>query len=277
MYLLNNIKDNYEHTSAYGSYIEPSTVVRCDGMERQHRHKPDVSVTFISFPFFDVGQGGSLEAPEDDTVHLTRSLFQHFYPQEVTKDRDDGQQFRKFRQTQSGQYLRVPQLWALILNSTTIITCGPTPLMEMAQVWLEVVPEHGLIDPKKYLIHVTDFYKRVSFLSPEQCGTYFELRQAIQEQCLSKTTEHIDQCTLHVGDSGEPLDPSLWPSLLKNSQNAFLYLRVSRKYHAITTSDDGTARIEAPVLPKLIEYTGLDSDDESVTGRELALYTGGLQ
>lgn len=277
MYLLNNIKDNYESCSAYGSYIEPGTVIRCDGMEQKHRLKPDVSVTFISFPFLDVGENDPLEAPDDETFHLTRSLFQHFYPQEVTRDRDDGQQFRKFRQIRSGQYLRVPQLWALILNSTTIITCGPTPLMDMAQSWLQVIPEHSLVSAKQHLIQVTDFHKVVTFLSSDTCRSYLELKRAIQDECLSRVTEHIDQCTLHLGDSEEKLDPSLWPSLLRKQQNALLYIRVSRNSRAIPSQDNVTASIEVNDVPKMIKYSDLNSDDESTDGKELALYRREIQ
>lgn len=121
MYLLNNVKDDYEYQSANGSYIQPGTVLRCEGMERRQRYKPDISVTFISFPFFEVGQDRQVEEPSEDAFHLTRSLFQQFYLKELTKDRDDDQQFRRFRQAQKGQYLQVHQVWMLILNSQTII------------------------------------------------------------------------------------------------------------------------------------------------------------
>lgn len=273
MYLLNHVKDNHEHSSAYGSYIQPGTVVRCDGMERQHRHKPDVSVTFISFPFFDIGHGNIPETPDDDALHLTRALFQQFYPQENTRDRDDDQQFRRFKRIRSGQYLRVPQLWILILNSTTVITCGLTSLVDIAAGQLEIVSEDSLINTGQYLIHVTDFFNRVTFLSPEECRSYLALEQTVQKECLSESGEHIERCTIHLGENDGALDPSLWPALLRNVQTAFLYLRIRRKSNADTIWGEETLRVESPDLPKMIEYTDLGSDNESIKGKELALYS----
>ncbi|KAF3041593.1 hypothetical protein E8E12_009247 [Didymella heteroderae] len=273
MYLLSNIKDNHEQPSIYGSYIRPGTVVRCDGMERKQRDKPDVSATFISFPYFDLGDGNIPDAPEDDTVHMTRALFQQFYPKENTKDRDNDQQFRRFRQVRNSQYLRVPQLWILILNSTTIISCGPSSLVDTAAGRLEVVSEDNLVSTSQCLIHVTDYFRRVTLLTPDICGSYLALEETIQKKCLSESGEHIDQCILHLGESEAALDPSLWPNLLKDTQDAFLYIRISRKSSAATAESEDALTIEESRLPKMIEYTDLGSDNESVKGKELILYT----
>ncbi|KAF2133029.1 hypothetical protein P153DRAFT_382654 [Dothidotthia symphoricarpi CBS 119687] len=207
MYLLDDIKDNHECSPAYGSYIRPGTVVRCDGTERHHRDKPDVSATFISFPFFDVGEGKPLDVPIEDSLHLIRSLFQQFYPQELTYDRDDDQQFRRFRQAKPCQYLRTPQLWILALNSTTIITCGPTSFAHMFGDFVEIIAENSLLTTGPSLIYVTDFYKRVTHLPSDQCRSFLALRQSIQEKCFSKTNDHIDNCLLYLGESKAELDP----------------------------------------------------------------------
>jgi hypothetical protein len=269
MYLLNNVRNDFEYESAYGSYIQPGTVLRCDGMERRQRHKPDVSIIFVSFPFFDVGQDPQMEESSDDTLHLTRTLFQQFYPEELTNDRDDNQQFRRFKQTRKGQYLRVPQVWMLILNSQTIISCGPSSLEKLGQPWLEIVPEDSLGSATQRLIHVTDFHKRTTILSADQCGSFLALRQTIQKQCLSEAKEDVDQCLLHLGDSQTALEPGQWPSLLREKNGAFLHIRISRKRLALTVQDEKQARLEAPDAQKLIEYTDLGSDDESGRGKEL--------
>ncbi|KAH6616338.1 hypothetical protein C7974DRAFT_427340 [Boeremia exigua] len=273
MYLLDHVQDHHEQLSAYGSYIEPGTVLRCDGMDRHNRHKPDHFVTFISFPYFDTSHGSPFEPPEDASLHLTRSLFQQFYPHEVAKDRDDSQQFKKFRQTRGGEYLRVPQLWILILDSSTIVTCGPTSLKEMAQAWLEIIPEVSLASTTQKLVQVTDTRKRTTVLTPEQCDSYLELKRKIQDECLFDTKDDIDQCTIHVGDSELMLDPSHWPSLLRDTQSALINLVIRRRIAADTPPDDTLKFLDAPETRLMIEYTDLGSDDDSTSGRELILHS----
>jgi len=48
-------------------------------------------------------------------VPLLLGLFQTSYTQENALDRDGEQMFRKFKGIKSDQYLRVPQLWAIVL------------------------------------------------------------------------------------------------------------------------------------------------------------------
>ncbi|KAJ8106574.1 hypothetical protein OPT61_g9442 [Boeremia exigua] len=268
MHLLSNVQDRYEQRSAYGSYIEPGTVMRCDGTERLQPHKPDLSVTFASLPYFDISQQNPLNAPEDESLHLTRSLFQCYYPQEDTRDRDDSQQFRTFRHVPNGHYLRVPQLWVLILNSTTIVSCGPSSLLGTSQGYHEVIPESSLVGFEQQLVHVTDFHKRVTVLPAESCSSYLQLRQSIQEECLSKTMEGIDQCNLHLGDSEAVLDPGVWPSLVGDAKTAFVYVRISRKRDVVKD-----LKTEGEEPQKMIKYTDLGSDEESPKGKELTLYT----
>jgi hypothetical protein len=276
MYLLDHVKDRFEHSSAYGSYIEPGTVVRCDGMSLKNRDIPDISVTFLSSPYFDLGEGNSSEAPRDKSLHLVRSLFQQHYPNESTKDRDNNQQFRRFqRDEQVRTYLQVPQFWALILNSTTMITCGPAPLADLFPDTIHMVSEDSLLSHRQCLIHVTDFHKRVTFLSTEQCGTYFELERTIQQECLAKTREDMSDCLLYSGDTETTIEPGLWPALLAGTSTAFLYIRIGRKVRTalVTATERQIQRVEAPEKRKMIEYSGLESDDDSGGTMELGVRT----
>jgi hypothetical protein len=275
MYLLNNIQDNFEYDSAYGSYIQPGTVMRCDGRVRRQREQADISVVFMSFPFFDIGSGNIPDPPEDEALHLPRALFQQFYPHEETSDRDRSQQFRNFAQVKSGQYLRVPQLWVLILNSTVTITCGPASIVDLARDRLEIVAGDSLLSTDQQLIHVTDFYQRVTLLKPEQCTSYLALEQTIEKECLDDEETGIDRCILHLGDSNEPLDPSLWPALLRNTQGSLIYLRLSRKDPPTIKQDNSALGIEGPDPRLMITYTDLDSDNGSTRGKELTLYRSG--
>jgi hypothetical protein len=277
MYLLNHVKDNYEQSSAYGKYITPGTVLRCDGMERHHRDKPDISVAFVSFPFFDVAESSKIDIPRKSSLHATRCLFQQFYPQEITTDRDENQQFRHFRQVKSGQCLRVPQIWALVLDSTTVITCSPCSLVTTAERWLKIIPEDSLANTNHRLIHVTDFYKRVTCLNPEHCRSYLALQQSIQKECLAEWNEDIGRCILHLGDDEAALDPALWPALLREARTTFIYIRITLRRLTIEAQGVEPMQIEASKMLMLLDYTDLSSDDESSKDMRLALVRRGHQ
>lgn len=88
MYLLRKVQQNYEEESAYGSYIQPGTVLRCHGTDQKDRVKPDLSAMFVSCPYFDIGKWRPPDAPNDGSLHLARGLFQCLYTQEIALDRE---------------------------------------------------------------------------------------------------------------------------------------------------------------------------------------------
>jgi hypothetical protein len=55
-----------------------------------------------------------------------------------------------------------------------IITCGPTPLRDLVSERIEFVDEEKLrANGPPSLVRVTDFMRRVTYLSVDQCGTFF--------------------------------------------------------------------------------------------------------
>jgi len=100
MYLLNIIADEYQHTTPHGSYVHPGTILRCGGIQNSESSRPDLTATFISFPYFDISS----------TCESLRKLFQQFYPEGPTPDMDDNEQFRQSKTVQPSHFLCVPQL-----------------------------------------------------------------------------------------------------------------------------------------------------------------------
>lgn len=272
MYLLRKIKNRHEESSAYGSYIQPGTVLRCDGTDRKNPEQPDLSAIFVSFPYFDMGKWKPPDAPKDDSLHLPRGLFQCLYTQEVALDREGDQMFRKFKGVKADQYLRVPQLWALILESKTIITCGPSTLVDLFSEDIEFVDEDSL-PANERLIHVTDPWRRVTYLPLDQCRTFLGLRQSIEKKCLTGTDCKIDECILHSGSSEEELLSNQWVELLEAERSVFIYVRISRK--APAAKPKKKEAIEGPVQNRMIEYAGISSgessDDSSDKRNKMAL------
>lgn len=232
-YLLENVKTKFEDSSAGSSYMNPGTVLRAD--ETKGRI-PGNSVTFISFPYFDVGERPP-QPSASNLIHSTRALFQQYYPQANARDRDNDQLFRKFPQNKPGCFLRVPQLWILLLHSTSIITCGPTPFAETFHQLLKFSPRSELLSSPEGLIQVTDEYNRVCFLPTKDCGSFFALKQTLQHHyCLQHYEKHIDLFTLHLDESKAELDPAQWPSILKHGRTSFLNIRINLRDHKAQTS-----------------------------------------
>jgi hypothetical protein len=266
------IPHRYEDRSVYGSHFRPGTVLRCDGTESAHLDKPDLSATFVSFPYFDIGTGKPPNAPENESIHSPRGLFQDAYPQEAAHDRDSDQIFRKFKRIRTGDYLRVSQFWALILQSHTIITCGPASLPDMFDDSVEFVAANALLADGPSLIHVTDHLQRVAYLSLERCGTYLALRRSIEEECFKGLEETIDDFVIFIEDSDLELESRHWPAMLKSKTSAFVYLRLSRRpSRSELARRNSRSMITAPKAPALIEYTNLSSDDDLPGDESMAL------
>jgi hypothetical protein len=241
-------------------------------MDRSHPDRPDLSATFISFPYLDIGKWRPPEPPKDKLLHLTRGLFQSSYTQDNAMSRDGEQMFRKFRGIKTDQFLRVPQVWVLILQSKTIITCGVSALADIFTEDVEFVDEETLLARGPSLVQVTDFLRRVSYLPIEQCRTFLSLKQSIQEQCLSDLKYRIGECILHSGSGEEELDGNRWPDLL-NATSVLIEVRISRKKDPtkVNPINDGPLAVGAPKETRLIEYAGLSSDESDDEGNGMAL------
>jgi hypothetical protein len=272
LHLLRHVRDEYEERSANGSYIRPGTVLRCDGTDAKRTDKPDLSVVFISFPYFDLGTGNPPQAPKDVSNHSPRGLFQSEYPQEAAQDRDAEQMFRRFKHIRAGDYLRVPQLWAMVLHSRLIITCGPTLLPEMLHDGVEFVAEETLLATGPSIVHVTDALKRVVYLPLEHCRTYLALRMSIEEKCFKDLDEDSYDYILHAGSSESVMEASQWPETMKVEGSAFIYVRLSRRPSPKLLQKNEISRgLTAPGVQDMIEYGDLSSDDSSSEGEQMAL------
>ncbi|PVH95033.1 hypothetical protein DM02DRAFT_675778 [Periconia macrospinosa] len=267
MYLLRKVQDDYETSSAYGSYIEPGTTLRCDGMDRSNRDTPDLSAIFVSLPYLDVGKWRPPNAPKDGSLHLPRGLFQSSYPQEAATDRDGDQLFRNFKGVSPDEYLRIPQLWTLILDSKIIITCGPSHLFSVFEDNIDFVDEESLLSQGPSLVKVTDFQKRVTYLPIERCETFLKLRQSIINAFIGELIMEPDELVIHLGDAEDELKANEWPSILKTQRSAFVYLRLSLKRAQASeeSSDDSLDDSNK------IEYGALSSDDDDDVGNDMAV------
>lgn len=269
--VLEEVWSNYEEQSARGCYLRPGAVRRCDGIDPEQPFKPDISATFIAFPYFDTGKGTPSQDIQESSIHMPKGLFQNAYPHEATHNRDAEQMFRKFEHNEKSDYLRVSQLWALVLRSRTIITCSPSPLPDMFHD-VKFVAANDLLVDEPSRIHVTDHLRRVMYLPLEDCSTYFGLRHALEECCFNDTETTINECIIIAGDSEGELEPVQWPAILKSRTSPFVYVRLYLKDKRTTrASAERGSRIGSPKATKLIEYGTLDSDDGDSKAEKMAL------
>lgn len=262
IYLLQKVQDIYEEESAYGSYIRPGTTLRCDGMDKDNRDKPDLSAIFVSMPYLDIGKWRPPNAPKDGSLHLTRGLFQSFYPQEIAMDRDGEQTFRTFKGVRQKEYLRVPQLWALILDSKIIITCGPSNISTILEGSVEFIDEKSFLSQEPELVKVIDVQKRVRYIPIERCRTFLDLRRSILEECLAEHNTDFNDCILHLDDAIDELKANEWSSVLKAQRSVFVCVRIRLREAQATESIDES---------HLIDYGTLSSDEENDVGSDMAL------
>ena len=241
--------------------MQPGTALRCDGVDSEYPDKPDLSVTFVAFPYFDIGSGGPPSAQMDDSIHSPRGLFQSAYPQEATHDRDADQMFQRLKNTKSGDYLCIPQVWALLIRSRLVVTCGPSSLTEMLDGITEIITEESLLASGPSIVHVTDFFGRVNYLPLENCKTYLALCLSIEKECLEDGEDNVEGYTIHAGDPEAVLQPSQWPGILQGEKSAFVLVRLSRNTPLKTLEGRDSHGLTTPKAPALIEYADLSSDD----------------
>ncbi|KAF2022168.1 hypothetical protein BU24DRAFT_471283 [Aaosphaeria arxii CBS 175.79] len=237
-YLLKKIRTVCKERSPYGSFIKPGTVLRCDGKDRKLPDKPDLHASFIAWPYFDTGNLKPPTTSKDSLLHVPRGLFRYSYPQENTLDREDHQVFRKFRGVDANQYLRVSQLWVLVLQSTTIISCGPETITKTFGKYVEVIDGNKDFSGQP-LVEVTDVFRRVTYFPIDQCEDFHRLERTICRKCLPDDNQEINNYTLHHGNSKEEIGFLQWATILRENQSMFIHVRINRK---VAVPDRSTPR-----------------------------------
>jgi len=118
--LFKKVRDSARTRLFEGYYIDPGTVLRCDGVTSRGSDDHDLSATFVCFPYL------ALKTPESRHRHSPsqypmRSILQILYPYESTSIREAPPSFCKDEPHTSDHVLYVPQLWVVIVGSSELI------------------------------------------------------------------------------------------------------------------------------------------------------------
>ncbi|ERF75236.1 hypothetical protein EPUS_00028 [Endocarpon pusillum Z07020] len=157
-----------------------------------------VSATFLSFPIFALMSiphyGGDVHANSrnlrSSDQHPIRSLLQYSNILAKTTKRDTRQVVTRDEVEDDGQapnhdkpFIHVPEIWALVINMYTIITCAPFSLDELCcdNVKVHNPPRQD----QKVLVKYTDLHGR---LHDFRCRTWFGLLDIV-----SSIESHVDK------------------------------------------------------------------------------------
>jgi hypothetical protein len=118
--LFKQIQDSARKRFFDGFYIEPGTVVRCDGTTSRTTSGDDLSATFICLPYLALK--ARQEYPRQEfSEYPTRSMLQSLYPYESTANREAPPRFYKDVPHAKNNVMYVPQLWVVVIGSSKLI------------------------------------------------------------------------------------------------------------------------------------------------------------
>lgn len=230
--LLNKVRKTCEKQFIHGRYLKPIVLVY-DGADPDEDFQEPKTATFISLPIFTTDVPKRHMSTKEDEGHPVRALLQSRYRLESTKSRDKGQVIRKV-QRHSDHVVHVPQIWALIINKHTIITCAPLSTSILRGNTIRIMKyADAQLDEATWSIHFTDARGTVFYLPLRFCKTWFGLVKQITTDCLQDEYDLIRDQLLRGGrlyelvtEDGVPVTAETWPTMIENERSEVIRLQL---------------------------------------------------
>jgi hypothetical protein len=128
--LLRDVQKKFEKQRHHGREMEPDCVSDVFYNDASGSSRQTGSVVFLSFPYFCLESYNSAPITaltSGSPMHPARPLLQaYFYSS--TQKRELAQAIASLSSTPSGQCLHVSQLWCLVVNGSTMVTCSQLPM-----------------------------------------------------------------------------------------------------------------------------------------------------
>ncbi|KAF2457630.1 hypothetical protein BDY21DRAFT_30142 [Lineolata rhizophorae] len=210
--LLRRIEKDKVRNFMDGSFVEPGTVLRSEGVPSEKERLLDTSTEsaiFVSFPFLDIRNQQARsrgQRKRSTSLHPTRSLLQSFYPFESTRERDNEQALRKFGEKHSREILYVPQFWAMTLGEAALVTCSDLPLDKVLGPSIIRTTVDQAIPENSALVRF-NYKSSCLFLLPiSQPSTLFEYERVLQKRArlCSQIFHNIELSTKPFDDMRPP-------------------------------------------------------------------------
>ena len=230
--LLNKVQKTCEKQFVHGRYLKP-TVLVYDGADPEETAKDQKTATFVSLPIFTTECERHHKSTKEDELHPVRALLQSRYRLESTKGRDKEQVIRKVH-FKKAHVVHVPQIWALIINKHTIITCAPLDTSTLRGETIKLVKHsEAQLDEATWSVHFTDTRGTVFYLPLRFCKSWFGLVKQIADDCLHDEYDLIRDQLLKNGplyqlftEHGVPVTAESWPQMVEREKKEVIRLRL---------------------------------------------------
>ncbi|KAI9831689.1 MAG: hypothetical protein M1819_004755 [Sarea resinae] len=200
--ILNKTRRDSTKSFVHGSYLEPNASCY-RGVDLQTEGS-GISATFLCLPYFSCRPPTSYSFKKGDRIYPVRALLQSRYRLESTQQREKKQAICSLENLSQSEIIHVPQLWSLVVDNHTIITCGPMKRSELCVDSINL-ESHG--EPSVCLQGPRE-NKTKFFIPLAKCRTWLKLSR-ILEDIMGTLIEDCDVKT-EYGD----LTPSLWYELI---------------------------------------------------------------
>ena len=281
--LLKKVQNTSEKKFVHGRYLKPITLVYegkdpdVDGSFPPGESHIRKTATFVSLPVFTTCCPKRHTSTKDFEGHPVRALLQSRYRLESTKRRDKEQVITKTTSIKDhlayeDHVVHVPDIWALIINNTTIITCAALDASVLRGDTIKLISYTAAQqDEATWSVHFTDARGKDFYLPLRFCKTWFDLVRQITENCLHDEYSFIrDQLLkggpvyeLVVARDGNLVNAENWPKLVEQKKTEVIHIRlvdnetISSRLLVTYCDDEGNEVI-------------LDSDNSSDTSPTLS-------
>ena len=244
--LLNKVKNTSEKKFVHGRYLKPITLVyEGEDPDLSTSHPRDEKpagkiATFVSLPVFMTCIPKRHTSTKEFEGHPVRALLQSRYRLESTKRRDKEQVITKTTSIRDqlahdNHVVHVPQIWALMINNYTIITCAALDASALRGDTIKLMSyTDAQLDEATWSVHFTDAKGKDFYLPLRYCKTWFDLVKQITNHCLHDEYSFIrDQLLrggpvyqLVVASDGSLVNADKWSKLVEETKTEVIHLRL---------------------------------------------------
>ncbi|KEY73195.1 hypothetical protein S7711_04161 [Stachybotrys chartarum IBT 7711] len=192
-----------------GKSFEAGGILRYNGVYTENPMKETDPVIFLSVPYFMLKERKRRANGLEDFGALT--LLQSLYGYEVGDERETNQIVNKMNRSLARKIIHVPQVWCLMIGSSTLVTVADCSLVELQKGSITVDQQRYSAHGDSCLVQVADIdNEQFRFVIPR---AYSLLQLRTHLALLVQRKYSFDQFDL-FSENGEPLNSEAWISLM---------------------------------------------------------------
>ena len=267
--LLRSVKLKHERQRQHGRTMDPHCTGDVFSEESGDEDKAIESITFLSLPYFSLERLANTSRPvlqPGSPLHPTRPLLQaHFLA--GSRKRELSQAINAFADTPLDSCLHVCQLWCLLVNDETIVTCGPLPIESLSKDLITIqatrtAPTADEPVRNSGILMVSDTIGRRWRLLENDCPTW--------PSFLSLFTSSLLHCLggIEFLYCGKILSGCQWAEVLEDARKGFVNIEVKRP--TIKGNRDAADEIYWEMVDRTLELDLLDFNSVQYADNEVA-------